>query len=374
MFVLFAAMKVIFVFPYAPSYREPIYKLLDDNMDCEFHFSPSTYIKMRYMDYSVLKKCEFDIEEKVIHGDWIYFKGVNKIDLSSATDLILPGTIRNLSVWLLLLKVRLFYPKIKTFLWTHGAYGRESGLQYLVKRIFFKLATHLLLYGNYAKEIILKHHLASSRKVVLVYNSLDYDKQVVLRDKPIDNKVKEHFANDYKTIIFVGRLTSEKKLTMLLQAISILENSKGEYYNCILVGEGKEYDGLAQMARDLHIHSRVWLYGACFDDVELSSLLRYSDLCVSPGNVGLTAIHALMYGVPVITHSDFRFQGPEFEAIISGVTGDFFEKDSVESLADCISKWFLKNRNTEEVKRKCYHIVDTYYNPHVQLEILKDVL
>lgn len=48
-----------------------------------------------------------------------------------------------------------------------------------------------------------------------------------------------------------------------------------------------------------------------------------ADLCVSPGNVGLTAMHSLVFGCPVITHNCFEWQMPEFEAIQPGITGDF---------------------------------------------------
>ena len=63
------------------------------------------------------------------------------------------------------------------------------------------------------------------------------------------------------------------------------------------------------------------MYGETFDEAEISKLLNHADLCVSPGNVGLTAMHALAYGVPVATHNDFKNQMPEFEAITPGKTG-----------------------------------------------------
>ena len=44
---------------------------------------------------------------------------------------------------------------------------------------------------------------------------------------------------------------------------------------------------------------------------------------VSPGNVGLTAIHSLSYGTPVLTHNNFNNQMPEVESIQPGFNGYF---------------------------------------------------
>ena len=131
---------------------------------------------------------------------------------------------------------------------------------------------------------------------------------------------------------------------------------------------------LIAYAKENNIYDNVWFYGACYDDNLTASLLYNSDVCVSPGEVGLTAIHSMMFGTPVITHKDFCTQGPEFESIKPGETGDFFEKDDVSSLANTINRWFENNRNRELTRDRCYKIVDECYNPHKQIELLKSVL
>lgn len=99
-----------------------------------------------------------------------------------------------------------------------------------------------------------------------------------------------------------------------------------------------------------------------------------ADVCVSPGNVGLTAIHSLTYGCPVITHNNFPFQGPEFESIIQGKTGDFFQENDVNSLADTIQKWLSQNLHSREAIRQfAYQTIDTKWNLYYQMNILKQV-
>ena len=106
-----------------------------------------------------------------------------------------------------------------------------------------------------------------------------------------------------------------------------------------------------------------------------AELIYNADLCVSPGNVGLTSIHSLMFGCPVISNDDFKTQMPESEVIIKGKTGDFFHAYDSSDLSRSISAWFshhVDDRN--RVRMDCFEIIDNYWNPNFQLNILKQVL
>ena len=129
------------------------------------------------------------------------------------------------------------------------------------------------------------------------------------------------------------------------------------------------------MATELGLEKNVWFYGPCYDEKELSGLIFNADLCVSPGNVGLTAMHTMVFGTPVLTHNDFPHQMPEFEAIHEGETGAFFTLDNIQSLADGISKWFVQKSNKrEEVRKACMKEIDENWTPQFQIEVLKKYL
>ena len=85
-------------------------------------------------------------------------------------------------------------------------------------------------------------------------------------------------------------------------------------------------------------------------------------------------MHSLVYGTPVITHNDFTDQMPEFEAIIPGKTGDFFIKDSIDDLSNSIGKWIGNMEKREDVRKSCYEIIDKFYNPTFQLQVIKNVI
>jgi glycosyltransferase involved in cell wall biosynthesis len=154
---------------------------------------------------------------------------------------------------------------------------------------------------------------------------------------------KEHFGNEISNLFFVGRLTTIKKLDMVLRAMAQLKEN-GQDYNMTFIG-GDVQGELEALAKDLGLQDNVWFYGPCYDEKILGNMIYNANLCVSPGNIGLTAMHSLVFGTPAITHNDFPHQMPEFEAVQDGVTGTFFQYGNVESLAEGIERWFRQHKD-----------------------------
>lgn len=113
-----------------------------------------------------------------------------------------------------------------------------------------------------------------------------------------------------------------KKLDQIVEAVGILKQ-KGENYNIAFVGDGEIRQSLEVEVAKYQLQDNVWFYGPCFDEKINAELIYNADLCVAPGNIGLTAMHVLMFGCPAISHNNFKCQMPEFESIIPGHTGAF---------------------------------------------------
>jgi glycosyltransferase involved in cell wall biosynthesis len=127
---------------------------------------------------------------------------------------------------------------------------------------------------------------------------------------------------------------------------------------------------LEAMAEEYGLGDQIVFNGPCYGEENLAPLLMLSDLCVAPGEVGLTAMHVLAYGTPVITHDNPEKQMPEFESIIPGKSGLFFSEGDVDDLAAKIRDWLETNPDRNVVRNACYAVIDKYYNPHTQLDIL----
>lgn len=367
-------MKIAMLFPYSPSYRTAIYKLIDEQLDVEWFFCGNAQRNLKLMDYSLLRKCNLSMEERHILGPVTYYRGMKHLQLQNYDVIICPGVIRSITEWWLLQKFGKRMKHTKVFLWTHGWYGRETFIQKIIKKIFFRRVDGIFLYGEYARNLMIEEGFKAD-KLHVIKNSLDYNKQLILRNGSLLSDIyTNHFKNDYPTIIFIGRLTQEKKLEQLIRAVSILKQKK-EYYNIVFVGNGTMRESLTSEVSKYGLENNVWFYGECFDERKNAELIYNADLCVSPGNIGLTAVHTLMFGCPAISHSSYKWQGPEFEAIIPGKTGDFFECDNVADLSRCISKWFTNGQDDRDAIRKsCYEEIDKHWNPHYQINLIKKVL
>jgi glycosyltransferase involved in cell wall biosynthesis len=104
-------------------------------------------------------------------------------------------------------------------------------------------------------------------------------------------------------------------------------------------------------------------------------LFGMADLTVSPGDVGLLAMHSMVYGTPVISHDNPYRQMPEFEAIIPGKTGQLYEYDSVDSMAGTIRAWLeTQQGRRDEIRQDCQAVIDQYYTPEYQLKMIKHSL
>lgn len=353
-------------------YRKAIYKLIDEEYECDWYIE----------DIDTGVKCFDDQELGRVYrlpirsiGPFYRTVGLLKLLRKDYDIYFMLGSTRNLSLFTFGIVKKLFYPKKRLYFWTHGFYGKESKLEIAFwKKPLFQLADAVFSYNDYSKQLMVKVGF-NPDSLHPIHNSLDYDNQLDLRNsiRPSD-LYKSHFGNDNPVLIMIGRLNLRKHLNMLFEAVDILKK-RGELYNIVLIGDGEDRLQLEQLAKDKGLMETTWFYGACYDEKQNAILLSSADMCVVPGDIGLTAIHSLMFGVPALTHNCFKYQGPEFEAIKPGVTGDFYDFGSVESLAEKISQWFKNNKGSRAaVRENCYKEIDNNWNPYYQIEVLKKYL
>lgn len=366
--------RIAMLFPYAPSYREPIYQLMDKEFDVQWFFCGDAERQLKLFNYTLLKHCDLSMSEKKVIGPFTKYEGIDSLHLDNFDVLIIAGVYQCLSEWKLAFKYGRCKKKPKLFFWTHGMYGKESLFRKWAKNILYKSGDGLLLYGNYAKDLMTKIGY-DEKKLFVIHNSLDYNKQLSLREHGLASSIySSHFNNNYPTLIFIGRLTKVKQLDMLIEAVYIL-SKRGEFFNISFVGDGTEKELLGQKVATLGLQNKVWFYGECYDEVKNAELIYNADLCVAPGNIGLTAMHVLMFGCPAVTHNDFKWQMPEFEAIQPYKTGLFFKRGDVNDMAEKISEWFRVNGSRRNIVREqCYQEIDNQWTPQFQIEVLHKAL
>lgn len=368
--------KVAYFTNIAPHYREELWLAMAKNHDLEFHFyfgyKPTQSIKS--IDFTTLEWKDFKeqihlVENIEIKNVLVYQTRVLRQILFKKWDVvILLGTARIFTVWISALLARL--KGIPVIIWGHGLYGSEKPLKKLFLKTFLSLANVVVVYGDFAKNLIIKENF-KEENIKVIYNSINYSETKNLRKSSIQpGFYKKYFENEAKVIVFIGRITRIKKLKLLIEAVAEL-NQRGEFYNLMIIGDGDERKHLEELSNRLNVNA--YFFGECYQENKIAELISNADLCVSPGNVGLTAVHVMSYGTPVCTHDDFTHQMPEFEAIQPWKTGCFYSKNK-QNIADTIQEWFQKAKDRNLIRNNCYKIIDTKYNHKYQFKILKNTI
>lgn len=363
-------MKLLQIYNFAAHYRSAIYQMIDKELNADFVIGDKVG-DIRPMDYRQLSN-QVTIVHNVHLLNVYWQRGVLKYIFKDYDTYLFTGEYRCVSTWVFLLFLR-FAPHKRAFIWTHGWLGKETLIKRIITRLFFHLTDGIFVYNNRSRGLMIKGGV-SPNKMVTIYNSLDYERQIVIRKELHPSSIyQDYFGNNRQVLIFIGRLTKVKRLDWIIDALQLLHH-RGYYYNLVIIGDGEDRLFLEKQAEEKSISESVWFCGACYDEVRNAEYFYNADLCVSPGNVGLTAIHALMYGCPVITNDDYDHQMPEFEAIQQGITGDFFINGSVQSLAECIHHWMINNRDRESIRQACYAEIDKKWTPQNQIRILRNSL
>lgn len=363
-----------------PHYREPIFRLIEKNWDCRWIFGENK-TDIPSCDTSFMHSVKtLPLTKGKVNTWWL--KGLRRIlHLSSSKDIIMTGEIKFLGSWYVMISNRLRprSRRARIFLWSHGWNGTEKNVRNVFYRLYFGMADGLLLYGDHSRNIALKEGIDPSR-IHVIHNSLDHDRFINIRHKMASGNSGAMFFRQWfenpscPTLVYIGRLSLIKKLQQLFEAVAILK-AKGRECNIAIIGEGPDKDTLLRTCSDLRLKNNIHFFGPIYDLTESAPIIYNSDICVSPGHIGLTAIHALELGTPVVTHSDFSAQAPEAETVIPGQTGQLFEKNNVEDLAKAISRQLDRNEaiGRDAVRNTCYEAIESW-TPEWQLERFKTAL
>jgi glycosyltransferase involved in cell wall biosynthesis len=333
-----------------PTYREPSIKA--------YEFAPGIKaVRTRSFSLGPLY-----VQRRILRG----------ILRNEITHCIFLGNPWFVSYWVLAPALRLLGKKV--YFWSHGWIGaREPAARAWLKHLYFHMANELLVYGDRARRLGISHGFRPDR-IHVIGNSLDYrtHKRVFegLRASPPGEIRRQlDLPTDLKIIVCTARLTRGCRFDLLIQAASRLRQMQREVF-VVLVGDGPERESLSKLAVKLGVAHRF--LPACYDEARLARLYKAADLTVSPGKVGLTAIHSMAYGTPVITHDNPDHQMPEHEAIVPGVTGDFFAEDSSDDLARAIEKWI--NTHPTKPEQACIERVEASFTPMFQRSMIEAAL
>lgn len=234
----------------------------------------------------------------------------------------------------------------------HGVSKNETPARRNIRNALGRRADCILVYSASAREGLIKEGFEPGR-VFVAPNSVDQtDIQAARRDWSARPRDLEAFqrANDLgqsspslpfppPTLIFCARLDPLRKLELLFEALpTIAQSHHGT--QLLIIGGGEDEQRLREIAVKFNLlnpanaqSARVRFLGPVYEEKNLAPWFLSSDLMVFPSHMGLSVLHAMGYGVPVLTCNDASKHGPEYDVIRPGINGDVYQDGSVPDLA-----------------------------------------
>ena len=229
---------------------------------------------------------------------------------------------RVLTTWLALVLRRV--RRRRTVLWGHawprgGRSSKTDGLRSLMRR----LADAMVVYTE--SEAAEMRRVSPRLDVVAAPNAL-------YRRDELQPASSEERPTD---IVCVGRLAASKRPRLLLDAFAAAMPELPPDVRLVLVGDGPLRRSLEERARGLDEPDRVRFAGHVSALERLREIYERAIASVAAGEVGLSLVQSLGFGIPMILSPSSR-HGPEIEAAREGANVVHFDPGTTDELARAI--------------------------------------
>ena len=314
-------MSLLIVQPVLAPYRIPVF----EELGRIFQSQPVVYADTGSKTFGIKDKGDFIF----INAHWKKILGLCFTSFSMFIKLFYQcdkalhvADFKYVTIWIsLILGVVLNKP---VFLHGQGGYKKNSLLQKSIYTVSIFLSKGYLCYTDFS-AIELKKRIPKSlhKKIFVVANTL-YLEPVT------SNAVKQK-----RDIAFIGRIRAGSEIEMLLSAVKeVINKIERKDIKVHLVGEGD----IALINKLKKQFDFAIFHGKAFDQREIVEGTKTCGMGVYAGDAGLSVVHYMALGLPVIVHSDiFNHMGPEPSYIKNNVNGLLFERNNVESLSEAIS-------------------------------------
>jgi glycosyltransferase involved in cell wall biosynthesis len=152
-------------------------------------------------------------------------------------------------------------------------------------------------------------------------------------------------------LLVVARLNPVKRVGSVVEIVREL-NRRGLNCSLTIVGDGPDRPLVEAAAAS---NDWVTIESETFDPRVLAAKFAAADLLIIPGRVGLSAIHAFAYGLPVVTASaDLVEQSPEFEYLVNGSNALIVDSLDPLAFADSIEALWGDRQAMTNLRRGAY--------------------
>jgi glycosyltransferase involved in cell wall biosynthesis len=227
-----------------------------------------------------------------------------------------------------------------------------------------RLADVLLLYTDAERDQFIKRGFVSHR-VFATNNSIGSAEIKEAKNYWLAPRLQRfqeaQSIKDREILLFCGRLTLKSEFLLLLEALSEVAKLHPAV-TLAVVGDGELRSSAQGRSEALGISDRVIWLGEVHEERQLAPWFLSSKALIYPGSIGLSLLHALNYGLPVITHATIRRHNPEISALEHGVNGFMFADGNVGALAASIVELLNDPERRQRMSEAALQTVEGRYS------------
>ena len=279
----------------------------------EYYFSP---FAKKYMD-----DIFDDFEPDIVHVEDHFFVSTAAIAEAKKRNIPVIGTNH-------------FHPGN---LLPHFKIKKDLAIYKVLERMFWdsfiKVFNRLILVTvpSYSAARIIKEAGVSRPPIYIISNGINLDSYMA-------NQVDCDIINKYRIdkskviLISVSRLEKEKRVDLLIRALSLIKEKADFQY--LVVGNGKEKINLEKIAEASTIYNKTFFTGQ-ITDYELSQLYKLSDIFLTASEIelqGISIMEAMASGLPVVASNSMAIP----ELVSNGINGYLFEPGNIREASDKI--------------------------------------
>lgn len=191
-----------------------------------------------------------------------------------------------------------------------------------------KRPTHIIANSTHIAAQIKKYYRRSS---VVVHPPVDTERFAIPHEK--------HGLPNVRTgLVITGRQTPYKRIDLAVQACTQLN------LPLIVIGKGPDHKKLQKMA------GKTITFLTKVTDHELPHYLQSAEAFLFPGldDFGIAPVEAMAAGTPVIAYK----AGGALDYVVEGKTGEFFARQTPDSLVEAIKTFQSKKYTHDDIKNK----------------------
>lgn len=370
--------KVVVHYPFIPHYRNPIFNLLNSSKKFSFKFIADTCTNFngilqskQTMNFSPLNSKYIVVKIPFLKRNVeLEFDVLRHLFREKGDIYICLGNPNIITSWFYSLIAKLLGYKV--YYWTQGLKKKEVGIKGFIRRIYLKIPDGLLLYGERADKILRTDGINNNK---VIYNSLDYSVQKECRERINKEEIMEfkerlNINKEDIVLICIGRLLPKLKIDQAIEATILLNKRLDVSVHLLVVGSGPDEGRLKSISDEWM--ENIHFLGPIYSEKELSLIYSSSSLSIVCGVVGLSAMHSLAYGIPMVTHDNNACHCPEVEAIVDGETGFIYKENDINDVLNAINRYRAADKL--DLYENCISVIENKYNPVTQASLIEDAL